>query len=408
MRGGSKAAALVLSTAVSVAGAWVVWSWWCSRAPSDLEFHEAGDELDEIKLERAVYAAERAAEWTPVTEPSERAYYLSEDHVERLFGLGKRERDPRRYDPWAYTVQMAGRHQVVGWGEHPDRRYLLSTNEDGLRDDPIDWEADPDVRVLVAGDSHTFGVCAKEESYPGRLEARLREAWPEKTFDVLNTGQGGYTFYNYLGMLEKYLSLEPDVFVLGVYGGNDFSELVGLAHTFGEAPRGHFTKEQQNLRRDAMQSVSKAAMGQCYTGAFFFEYHPEHVAHLYEVSLDLVFQMRAVCESRGIAMIVAFIPAPCGLAWDRPIPAFEEVREFLGLGEDTLGVLDELATRFVDDVRASGLPVVDLGESIEDLDAAPYWRRDQHLNLDGHELLAARLQPLVEEWAFAQGRLSPR
>ena len=397
--------------------AWGIWSWWSGRGGADLEFVEVGPGLDELKLEREVQAAERArvrpgqpgtpttsaALWEPLA-PAERAYYLSEDHVRKYFGLGKRDKDLRVYDPFVFMLQRPGCNQVMKWSEHPEGEILYQTNEAGLRDDPIDWEGSADLRVLVTGDSHTYGMCSNHESYPNVLEAQLTAAWPGRTFDVLNTGQGGWTFYHYLGMLEKYLDWEPDVFVVGVYGGNDFSGLAGLAHTFDESSRTRLTAEHYQQRREAL-AINPSAMGQCFTGAFHFEHNPQHVDELYAVSLDLIEQMRAVCEIRGIEMVVAFIPAPCDLAWDRPIKKFEELREFLDLGDDGLGVLDALATRFVDDVRKSGLPVVDLRDSLEGLERPPYWRRDQHLDLVGHEILARELQPVVEELARARGLL---
>lgn len=406
-RGRARAAVLSLSTALSLVLGWAVWSWWDGRQPAGLEFHEVGDDLEKIRRERAVYAAERtAASADPfAVEPTERPYYLTEEHAYQLFGLANKPEGLHLYDPYCYVVQKAFRDAQVPWKEHPERKYTLATNEDGLRDDPIDWDADPDLRVLVAGDSHTFGVCSNDESYPNRLEQLLAEAWPGRSFDVLNTGQGGYSFYHYLGMLEKYRYLEPDVFVLGIFGGNDFSEISGLARTFGEGPPAHFTSEQRDLRRRSIETVSRAALGQCLTGTFYFEHHPEHVAAMSDIALDLARQMRALCEARGARMVVAFIPAPCNLKWDAPIPKVDEAREFLQLEPDAVDVLDEVADRFLDRMRAEGVPVVDLRETIAGLDVPPYWRHDLHLDVTGHDLLARELQPVVEQIAFELGAL---
>ena len=262
--------------------------------------------------------------------------------------------------------------------------------------------------MLATGDSHTFGVCSNHESWPNRLEARLSERWPERSFDVLNTGQGGHSFYQYLGALEKFLDWRPDVFIVGVYGGNDFSEIVGMASTFGEMPGAGYTKEQRALRREAIVSLSKPAMGQCFNSAFLFGQHPGHIDLVLEQALDLIEQMHSICDAFDIELIVAFIPAPCALSWDPPIEMFEGLRDLPGLNLESLDALDELATRFVDGVRARGIPVADLRAPIATLDGPPYWRRDLHLDVTGHDLLAAELLPLVEARAFETGALSPR
>jgi len=282
------------------------------------------------------------------------------------------------------------------------------TNEEGLRDDPVDWSGEQDLRVLVIGDSHAFGICSESESFASLLERDLSAARPGRSIDVLNAAQGGFSFFQYLGMLEKCLPWEPHLFVLAVYGGNDFSELAGLASVFGEGPTPHFSASQARRLDRAMKEVGLTAMGQCYTQPYFFEHHPRHVEPLYELSLDLIDEMRRRCDERGIEMITVFIPSPCELTWDPPLAVFEEVRAFLELDDDDLAVIDRFADRFVADVRARDLVVVDLRTSVAALPNPPFWRRDQHMNVDGHRLVADRLLPVVEGWIAESDVLGAR
>ena len=68
------------------------------------------------------------------------------------------------------------------------------------------------------------GACSTHESFPNRLEARLRVRDAQRSVEVWNAGCSNYSLYNYLGTLERLAHLAPDVFVVVVHGGNDFSE----------------------------------------------------------------------------------------------------------------------------------------------------------------------------------------
>jgi hypothetical protein len=92
------------------------------------------------------------------------------------------------------------------------------------------------VRVLVTGDSHTEGVCTNAESFTHLLEGALADARPGAAVEAINSGLSGYNLYNYLGVLEKGRALGPDVFVVTVYGGNDFAAAVQLYRYFERMP----------------------------------------------------------------------------------------------------------------------------------------------------------------------------
>jgi len=57
----------------------------------------------------------------------------------------------------------------------------------------VDFEQEPDLRVLCAGDSHTEGVGASPGyDYPSQLQAMLRRAYPQNQIAVINIGRAGY------------------------------------------------------------------------------------------------------------------------------------------------------------------------------------------------------------------------
>ena len=79
-----------------------------------------------------------------------------------------------------------------------------------------------------------------------------------------------------------------------------------------------------------------------------------------------------------------------------------------GLSEEDCALVDVLARRFARAVRKRRIPLVDMTERFRGLEHPPYWRKDQHMNLVGHEELARALLPVIADWATATGRLPAR
>lgn len=77
-------------------------------------------------------------------------------------------------------------------------------------------------RILCLGDSFTLGVGAgKEEDYPAQLKNMLKKSKPQKYFEVINKGVGGYNSAEVLYYLDKNLDkYEPDLVILMI-GTND-------------------------------------------------------------------------------------------------------------------------------------------------------------------------------------------
>lgn len=390
------------STVLSLVGALVFALWWRARAPVGLRFHETGD-LSAIRLERQAYAAERA----PIDPADPRAwrYYLSRENASNVFAIDENP-ELRVYDPWTYYVSAPNRRVNVPWAEHDKGGYRLITNSAGLRDDEFDPDQARDLFVVAAGDSHTFGICNNHESWPNRLELALSKRFKRRRIEVLNAAAGGFTFYQYLGTLEKYLNLDPDALVVAVYGGNDFTELLTLQELFGEGPPVRRFTRAENRMRKAAAEAHRNAMGQCFNSTWTLTRRPELQESLVATALGLVGEMKAICEQRGMLFVVALIPAPCQYAFEPPIADFDELREELGLSEADCGILDRVADRFVAGLAELGVTTVDMRAPFSATHPPPYWRRDQHLDVRGHRLLAEALEPIVEGWVRETGRLA--
>lgn len=77
-------------------------------------------------------------------------------------------------------------------------------------------------RILCLGDSHTFGIwLAKDDAYPARLEALLRQASPTAAWGVLNAGVPGYATGDVLDRLERQVHNGRYDAVVVMAGAND-------------------------------------------------------------------------------------------------------------------------------------------------------------------------------------------
>jgi lysophospholipase L1-like esterase len=110
--------------------------------------------------------------------------------------------------------------EVVAWG------IRVSINEHGMRGPSIEVDAPPGThRILLIGDSVTFGSRLEwDQTLPALLAARLEERSGE-SYEVLNGGVDGYNTQGELAFLrQRGLALEPGTVVV-VYNLNDIDHL---------------------------------------------------------------------------------------------------------------------------------------------------------------------------------------
>ncbi len=316
---------------------------------------------------------------------------MTPEETGRLFAMPN---DEYTHDPYSYYRYEPGLAVRREWPEHPDGFYVKRTNAMGLREDLDAPPDDLDLFVLVAGDSHTDGVCNNDESFANVLQALLAERHPDSAIEVWNTGVTGQSLYNYLGNLEKFLDRDPAVFVAAVYGGNDFLDLVRVWHFFQRtAPPAR--------RHDYWDKVTRAGRVASYAvaialnQALYFQYHPEQVDVALEAARQVSAEMKRICDERGIQLVFVYIPPGIDLGAELA-PEVREAIDILGLTDADLRSYDRLADRWLTDVAAWNVPVVDLrGPFAEDVGGF-YWS-DLHINLAGHREVAERLLPLVEQ-----------
>jgi hypothetical protein len=282
------------------------------------------------------------------------------------------------------------------WEEHPSGEFVFTTNNLGFvnrEDTPL--TAKPGVqRVLLTGDSHVEGVVSVEENLAAVLEDLL--AARGEDFEILNAGAAYYTPHHYAAVLERFAGLEPDVYVVVVYSGNDFIGALEAEQYLGrlELP------DRPDDYVETLKRGEKAAIrGWWHAGAiyqhlnqtFFFAHYPEYAdvaLAAFQQQLGLIIED---CRSREIRFVVAFLPTKLQVEYETDGEHLDRVLDTLGLTDADLETTPQLSDRLMSWLRTQGVQVVDLAPAFDEAEDELFWRRDYHLGVAGHRLLAEQL-----------------
>ncbi len=348
---------------------------------------ELVDDTEEVNELLAARSADGSGEGAAFGE-------IPEEDARRLFPPLKRN-PTTVYDPDVYYHRKGGLNRPQDFEEHPEGGWTLRTNARGMREDEEVRAEKPDLRVLVVGDSHTEGVCENDESFANVLEALLLERHPSLAIEVLNAGTGSWSFYNYLGALEKYRDLEPDVFVVAVYGGNDFLGVLRPYHYLTKTTQPAPDRDYYE-RLDAFREVARhpnRCLGQAVFQLAYLNEFPEEAAIALDVATEATSRIVSACSEQGILPVLAYLPP----AWDTQIERYEPDPEGMlrALEVETTGA-DGWADRWLEHGRSLGAAVVDPRERFREDPNRLYWQSDHHINLLGHRRMAEALLPAVE------------
>jgi len=334
---------------------------------------------------------------------------IDEELARELFGL---DHPYNHYDPDAYFTHEPNLDAVRKFKEHPRGSWRMRTNSHAMRRDSEPAAEAPILRVLVVGDSHVDGICDNSENLCAVAEAALEAAHPGATVEVLNGARGGHSLWNYLGVIERHLSLEPDVVVVTIFGGNDFTDVLFLGHAFeGTWPRG-LTPESKELRARALQE-SRYVIGQGYGTLLFFKERPLELDFSMKTTARILEEISRKCSDAGAELVLMYLPSPLSLPFERPPHKEPEVRAILGLGGPDLALPTEIRARLLSEAEALELDTLDLTPLLSKCQDACFWRTDLHLSVTGHErvgqLLAQRLGALPGALALLNAaRKTPR
>jgi len=307
----------------------------------------------------------------------------------------------QEFDPQVYFRHVANTNFQIEWPEHAGGHWIMHTNSLGIRENGKPLSTKPDLRILVAGDSHTEGVCNNDESCAHVLQLALAAAHPGKTIEAINAAKGGYTFYNYVGTLEKFLYLEPDVFIVSVYGGNDFEEVLTPYHFFEGTVRPPGSTQYWPLVQKAL-SICGTWLAQDGLSLKYFQEQPGEVAVALRAAEAATLDIKDMCKAHGIVLLYVYIPA----RFDVEDPKFyddarhpdlpHELYSALEIRPESVKVHDHMGSELVQFLREHEIPVLDMREEFRRNAGPFYWNEDHHINVNAHRLIGQSLVPLIE------------
>jgi len=127
------------------------------------------------------------------------------------------------FDPDPHTGYRMRPKGFGHFGKVIGRSLVAQTNSHGHRDDETPLKKPEGMfRVLVLGDSMTFGTNVRQEqAYSQVLEVELRQAFGA-SIEVVSTGVGGWTPFQYAQYYIHYgHEFSPDLILVGFFVGND-------------------------------------------------------------------------------------------------------------------------------------------------------------------------------------------
>lgn len=321
---------------------------------------------------------------------------LSESETSALF----QQQSDYVYDPLTYWRRRSGFDFIQKFEPYPGGEYRVRTNSEGMREDDEVRAQKPALRVVVTGDSHTDCVCPNEKSYANQLEALLAQQSPDRSVEVLNCGVGSYSFYHYLGVLEKRAALSPDVFVIGVFGGNDFGEVLAPWHHFQRTERPRNPELRMRLQRALDAPIpgggNTAAVSQGYNQYFYFDSQPDQLEVALKAATSVMAEILEQCRERSIRLVVLYMPPPPEVDYESSRELFESVSRAYGAKRDVLPLVAELGDRFLAFLRERDVTVLDARPLLRAAPKPLYWPTDLHINLAANRMLAEALLPLVQ------------
>jgi hypothetical protein len=284
---------------------------------------------------------------------------------------------------------------TADWPEHPAGHWTMRTNLDGFRNDR-ELCLEPDLRVIVLGDSHADGVCENGETFCALSERELRRQRPEQELELLNAAVGGYNLYHYWGAIERLQVYQPDAFVVAVYGGNDFLDSLAMYHRLQGTPMPP-SFERYGKQIDRAGKLHLPFLAQAGLSLKFFATYPEQMELAAQAARELLTEMWAVSARAGAKLVLVYLPSLPDVQAARGGEELEQAFAALELDPRQRDSTDRLADALLDWARESGVTALDLRPDFRSADALLYWRSDHHVNLEGHARIAARLAPLLAE-----------
>lgn len=222
--------------------------------------------------------------------------------------------------------------------------------------------------------------------------------------ESLNAGHGGYAFYQYVGSLDMHVDLEPHVFVLAVYTGNDFVESLVLRRYYAGILERTILAENTRYRAE-YPWLSGGFIGQYLRQVLHFREHPENEAIAVETAVVACLEIADRCRERGILFLPMILPSAPEVQPDLIDVDFAEVVRRVGLAPHDVYSAARLTQQWTAALATHGIEVLDPRPHLKAAREPLFWPEDYHLSVAGNAAIATWLAAEIEQrWRPAAPR----
>ena len=294
----------------------------------------------------------------------------------------------------------------------------IRINALGYRGDDFPADKGDALRILVAGDSFTFGWGVNDnETYPARLQERLAAALPGRRTQVINAGFAACyspdTYYLYLK--REGLQLAPDAIVIGLYVGNDLDNPMAFENEWTEVDSAGLPLRIRNKDTHVVGNVympryvpfryrvpilSRLHLFQAVADVWW-ELKPRITTTLFAAVVDIPYIYRETYEERTNTVfrrVTTLLKTANAIAAAAGVPLYVVViPEDLQMNRDRFkgleGEIDKPQRLLREFFEAEKIRYLDLLPWLRERSAGRqiYFPGDRHWNALGHELAAERL-----------------
>ncbi|WP_104665999.1 SGNH/GDSL hydrolase family protein [Ensifer adhaerens] len=249
----------------------------------------------------------------------------------------------------------------------------VSINSIGLRNREVGPVADGTTRVVMLGDSLTFGWGVKEEDTPSRLLETVLNGGTTgaRNYEVINTGVGNYnTQMEVAYFMTNGFELKPDVVVLNYFINDAESTPRRREVGWGEYSQAYV------ILASAIDKVSRIFLGRADWKGYYRGLYEDGQPGWAE-GKEAIRLLASFCRERDIKLVVVNYPELHELK-NYPFPEVTGAVETLAQDED--------------------VPFLDLRPSVEDLVPETLWvsPSDAHPNRIANERFAEAIAGMLE------------
>ena len=290
----------------------------------------------------------------------------------------------------------------------PDWDFRL--NSQGFKDLAFEPKRDGVYRILGLGDSFAFGVVPYADNYLTRLEAMLQAQGLE--VEIYNMGIPGAGPGDYLALLVREgLALEPDMVLVSVFIGNDFSDsrrrglheysylvsFLRYLNAVNQDYEGRVVHGPTDYCDDCPNFTTERFLQLEAKRSFVFRHGDPKFERRFDDTMHHLEKLQSLCAREGIELLVALIPDEMQVD-----PALlERVAEthFDGLPAAAWD-LQQPNRRLAEAFERLSIAYLDLLPALSEPDRPPLYRpRDSHWNIAGNRRAAEALLPWVAAYA---------